>query len=214
MAKTTDRLQWVRVPLQTRSQESLDRILDAAEAMIAEKGFEQTSVAEIAKRANSSVGAFYGRFREKDDLLRCLHDRFIVQAIATTDAVLDPARWEGASILDIMSETVPFLVEVFRERRGLLRAFLVRAGVDPEFARGEPSNRHLAEKLRSLLLARREEIHHASPAVAIDLSLQAILGTLNDLALLGCPDNAGLKLDDPELGPELARMVVRYLGAE
>ncbi|MFO0948510.1 MAG: TetR/AcrR family transcriptional regulator [Planctomycetota bacterium] len=214
MAKTTDRLQWVRVPLQTRSQESLDRILDAAEAMIAEKGFEPTSVAEIAKRANSSVGAFYGRFREKDDLLRCLHDRFIVQAIATTDAVLDPARWEGSSIADIMAETVPFLVDVFRERRGLLRAFLVRSGVDPEFARGEPSNQHLAQKLRALLLARREEIQHPNPALAIDLSLQAILGTLNDLALLGCPDNTGLKLDDPDLGPELARMVVRYMGAE
>ena len=47
-------LQWVRPPQQARSQETLERLLDAAETLIAEKGFEDTPVAEVASRAGSS----------------------------------------------------------------------------------------------------------------------------------------------------------------
>ncbi len=88
-------LRWVRAPQQARSQETLDRILDAAEALVTEKGFEEATVAEVARRAESSVGAFYARFRDKTGLLYALHDRYLEQAMATADLALDPARWAG-----------------------------------------------------------------------------------------------------------------------
>src|SRR4030095_13323410 len=91
-------LRWVRPPQQRRSQQTLDRILDAAEALVAEKGFDDTPVAEIARRAGASVGAFYSRFPAKDALLGALNDRFVAQAVATADAALDPARWQETSI--------------------------------------------------------------------------------------------------------------------
>ena len=62
-------LVWVRPPQQARSQLTLSRILDATEAILAEKSWEDAGVAEIARRAGSSVGAFYSRFRDKDALL-------------------------------------------------------------------------------------------------------------------------------------------------
>ena len=65
-------LRWVRPPQQARSQETLHRILDAAEVLVAEKSFEDASVSEIVRRANSSVGAFYARFEDKDAVLRVL----------------------------------------------------------------------------------------------------------------------------------------------
>ncbi|NNL66054.1 MAG: helix-turn-helix transcriptional regulator, partial [Myxococcales bacterium] len=90
-------LRWVREPRQSRSRETLDRILDAAEALVAEKGFEDATVAEIVRRGGSSVGAFYTRFRDKDGLLYALYERYMEQAILTADDALDPQRWEGAS---------------------------------------------------------------------------------------------------------------------
>lgn len=214
MAKIAQDLHWVRSPQQTRSQESLERILDAAETLIAEKGFEQTTVAEIVRLANSSVGAFYGRFREKDDLLRCLHDRFTEQAIATTDSVLDPKRWNGLSIREILEETIPFLIDVYRERLGLLRAFLIRESVDPEFAKGLPGHRHLATKLRELVLARRAEMSHPAPAQAVEVMLQLICGTLNNLALFQEIDENGLRLDDDGFPEEMIRAASCYLGID
>src|SRR5262245_3182386 len=126
-------LRWVKPPRQARSQQTLDRILDAAEALVSEKGFDDTPVAEIARRAGSSVGAFYSRFADKDALLGALNERFLAEAVATADAALDPARWERASIDEIAAAVVRFLADIHREQRGLLRAFAKRLRVDPEF---------------------------------------------------------------------------------
>ena len=46
-----------------------------AEALIAERGLGGLSIAEVVRRARSSVGSFYGRFGDKDGLLRALHAR-------------------------------------------------------------------------------------------------------------------------------------------
>ena len=46
-----------RPPQQTRSQETLDRILDAAERVLEEKSFTEATLAEIMERAGVTVGA-------------------------------------------------------------------------------------------------------------------------------------------------------------
>ena len=51
-----------RPPRQTRSQATLDRILDAAERVFEEKSFSEATVAEIMSRAGVTVGAFYRRY--------------------------------------------------------------------------------------------------------------------------------------------------------
>ena len=85
-------LRWVRPPRQARSQETLDRILDAAEALVAEKGFGDATVADIARRAESSVGAFYARFKDKEGLLYALYERYFEQANATAARSRIPIR--------------------------------------------------------------------------------------------------------------------------
>jgi AcrR family transcriptional regulator len=105
-------LVWVRPPQQARSQLTLSRILDASETLLAEKSWEDAGVAEIARRAGSSVGAFYSRFRDKDALLVALHERFVEEAFATSVAALEETRWTGASICEIVRELVAFQVRV------------------------------------------------------------------------------------------------------
>ena len=62
-------------PRQTRSLKTAERMLAAAEAILKEGGLSGLSIAEVVRRAESSVGAFYGRFKDKDGLLRALHTR-------------------------------------------------------------------------------------------------------------------------------------------
>jgi len=57
-----DVLRWVRPPQQERTRRSLGLMLDAAEALVVEKGFDESAIAEIARRAGGSVGGFYRRF--------------------------------------------------------------------------------------------------------------------------------------------------------
>src|SRR5262249_43209167 len=179
-------LRWVRPPRQARSQQTLDRILDTAETLISEKGFDDTPVAEIARRAGSSVGSFYSRFPAKGALLGAISERFLAQAIATADAALDPMRWQRASIDEICAAFVRFLIEIHREQRGLLRAFALRARVDPEFqARRERLVEHVGAALSALLFAHRGEIQHADPQRAAAFALTMVFSSLEHTILFG-----------------------------
>jgi AcrR family transcriptional regulator len=207
-------LRWIRPPQQARSQETLERLLDAAEALVGEKGFADTPVAEIARRAESSVGAFYARFPDKDALLHALYERYQEQAIATTDAALDPSRWEGARIAEILAAVVRFLVSLYREQIGLIRAFVVRAHVDPDFhARRERMLGYVNERLSALLLARRDEIAHPDPQKAAAFMLTLVFATLDNVMLFGELRSSALALADDDLAAELTRAYLAYLGA-
>lgn len=213
MARLAEHVQWVRPALQSRSQETLERLLDAAEIVMTEKGFEAAGVAEIAARANSSVGAFYARFKDKEGLLRVVHDRFCEQALVTADEALNPERWPGASIPEIFDEVLPFLVNIYEERRALIKAFIVRAGLDESFLEaGARMHRHISERLRALLLARRDEIEHDDPELAVDFGLRAVMNLLDMNALVGHVHAQEFALAGPALGRELTRVYLGYLG--
>jgi AcrR family transcriptional regulator len=213
-APTPLELRWVRPPQQVRSQETLDRLLDAAEQLVGEKGFGDATIAELVRRAGSSVGAFYARFRDKDGLLYALYERYLEQAIATADAALDPRRWEGASIPEIVHAVVPFLVSVYRERQGLIRAFVLRNHVDPEFrARQERLSHYVNAGLSRLLLARAGEIRHPAPARAATFGLTMTVNTIESAVLFGELRSSALTLSDEELAAELIRAFLAYLGA-
>src|SRR5262249_9156472 len=91
----------LRPPVQARSQATLDRLVRAAEGLLAEKRFDEATVAEIARRADSSVGAFYARFPDKEAFLDHFDERFFQNAREQWNVVLDPARWEGATAAHI-----------------------------------------------------------------------------------------------------------------
>ncbi len=201
-------LVWVRPPQQARSQLTLSRILDAAESILTDKSWEDASVAEIARRAGSSVGAFYARFPDKDTLLAALHQRFIEEAWATAHAALDEGRWTGASICEVVRELVAFQVRENDRRRGQLRAFAARAIHDPRFhARAEQLGKMIEERFTKLVVARRHEILHPIPVVAA-----AFVGRMISAMLLS-------RLLDPKFVPsgisfvdELTHAALAYLG--
>jgi len=214
-ARPTDPgLRWIRPPQQARSQETLDRILDAAEVLIAAKGFDDTPISEIVSRAGSSVGAFYTRFEDKDALIHALYERFLEQAMATSDVALDPDRWAGCGVGEILDSVVRFLVSIYREQQGLLAAFAIRTRTHPEFrARQERLSHYVSEQLCALLLARSEEISHPDPAVAAAFGLTIVFNTIESTILFGEMRSGALSFDDDQLATELVRSYLAYLGA-
>ena len=204
-----------RPPQQTRSRETLDRILDAAERVLDEKSFTEATLAEIMERAGVTVGAFYRRFPDKDALLHLLDERFFREMQARADELLDPNHWQGASISEILSEFARTAVNVYTARRGVARSLFLRARVDPVIqATARQVNARCIDRLRALLLdpGRRAEVTHLDPDRAIALGFMMFFGALRETTVFGevWPEHRQLVGDD--LGHEMGRLYLAYLG--
>lgn len=68
-----------REPRQKRSLDKRARLKSAALALFGEKGYESTSIEEIAGRANLAVGGVYQHFRSKRQLLLALMDELLAR---------------------------------------------------------------------------------------------------------------------------------------
>jgi AcrR family transcriptional regulator len=205
------KLEWVRQPQQQRSQQTLERLLDAAEAIIAEHGVDNASVAEIAKRAESSIGAFYTRFHDKEGLLRCLFVRFGEQAEATADAALDVKRWEGVPLRDALETMMRFMIMVLHERRGLIAAMLARFASDPSLGTlGDRLLDKIAGLLLALIRARGLEGSHRDLEKGVHMAVWMVLSALELRAVYSL--NAKPRHPDADVATELAECCLRYLG--
>lgn len=70
-----------------KMQDRSDSILDAARDAFAETGFENTSVAQIARRAGISDGLLYRYFRNKRDLLNEVLRRFYERTMVDLEEI-------------------------------------------------------------------------------------------------------------------------------
>lgn len=174
-------LHWKRPGQQSRSKKTQEALLDAAEALFFEKGADATSVADVAARAGCSVGAVYHHFRDKRALLYALYDRMSEQYREISRDATDLARWEGASVVDILRGYMEFALAMTRERPGFKLAGLEATHGDPVL------RKHFAELtsetlrgLSDLLLARSSEIGRPEPARAVAFVIDQITAMLRN----------------------------------
>ena len=110
-------------------------------------------------------------------------------------------------------ELVAFLVEIHRERAGILREIVVRAPADARIdKRKERLIAHICDRLQPLLLQRRDEIHHPEPEVAARFAFRVVLGVLKETVLFAGPEAHGVPRSDELLSEELGRVFLAYLG--
>jgi AcrR family transcriptional regulator len=81
-----------RLSREDSREQTTQRLLDAAQKLIAKKGLEAASVENIAAAAGYSRGAFYSNFSSKDDLfiglLRRDHEKFTAELNALRSSAL------------------------------------------------------------------------------------------------------------------------------
>lgn len=109
-----------------KAQETRERILDAALTLFRERGFDRTTMRDVAAEAGMATGAAYYYFRSKEDLVMAFYLR-------TNEAARQPVEELLASTKD-PRKRIRGLIELkfrqFSEHRILMKA-LLRAGIDP-----------------------------------------------------------------------------------
>ena len=165
-------------PRQKRSLEKLGRLKSAGLALFAEKGYEKTSINEIAKRADLAVGGFYLHFRSKRQLLLALMDE-LLERLSRLNLGMD-------STPDVRSGIYALLSRAFSSDfryLGAYRAWQEAALSDPGLAlKQQRIHAWTAARVRALfeylqkLPGARRDIDTPGLARAMDVYFWSLLG--------------------------------------
>lgn len=108
-----------------------DRLIEAAAAVFAEKGYDGAGVQEIARRAGFTTGAIYGRFRGKAELLLAAIEAHTTNEL---EQLFAEHRFQGR-VTDVLTTVGSHLLtDPFDEGQALLLEAFVAARRDPEVA--------------------------------------------------------------------------------
>jgi AcrR family transcriptional regulator len=111
------------------------RILEVTAQLVQEKGYEHTTLQEVARRAGMSNGAIYGNFKNRDELLAAIGPTYWPQ--------VRPQVSPGASVAEIMRAVAEALIAVMpaRARMGVGRLRGLAYGLTNEGLRARASER-------------------------------------------------------------------------
>ncbi|MCH2172573.1 TetR/AcrR family transcriptional regulator [Myxococcota bacterium] len=123
----------IRVPQQARSRRTRERTLEAAADCFEERGFDETTTDEIARRAGISVGSVYAYFRDKRAILLELLHRTIAEIAEIVEAGLAPGAWRDDDPRGSVRELVGRIFHARQHRPGTQRILWERFFKDPEF---------------------------------------------------------------------------------
>src|SRR5690348_13014867 len=120
---------WSLPATQERSRATRARLLEGAESVFAEKGYDGAKISDIAAEAGCSVGAVYFRFKDKDALFFAIAEEFIEESRAGLENIFEPKSNREEIIRNFVTRSA----ENFRKHRGLYRA-IVERGFDHPLA--------------------------------------------------------------------------------
>lgn len=206
----------VSPPLQARSRETYDRILDALESLLATKRFEEITVRELVRRSGSSTGSFYARFPSKETLLPALYERHDRGLHARTANKRGAEGATGETLEETVRAAIRGVVDRYQRRKWFVRAVALHARQHPELITDETRRRRnaLHVEWRARLLRHREEITHPDPETAVAFGLfMTITACREKIAFADAPHAASFDLPAERLVEESTRALLAYLGS-
>ena len=202
-----------RPPQQRRSAATLERIVKAAEELLAEKRFDEATVDEIVARAGSSKGSFYSRFADKEALLAYLGGECIARSKATWAEQLGPEDHADAPLEDVLDEFVGRLLDEYERAGGVMRALFLEARLNPgsEFEQmTDDLDGHIRGALERFIAA-RSDLPHRSSRLAATTTMLMMDSAIREAVFYTNDRGGPLAVKPKDLRRELVRAAGAYL---
>lgn len=167
---------------QKRGQKTYDALIATAFELLEHREFEAITIAELTKAAGYSVGAFYARFRSKDEFFDAMVAHHMAHRSKSRARLFTNVPDE-----DLVNEFISDLVAYYWKRRRFWRAALTRSIRDPDF--WEPIRQHGHEYANMLVtrISKGARRRLTKPEdTSIRFAFQIALGTINN-AIINSP---------------------------
>jgi AcrR family transcriptional regulator len=145
-----------RRPRQARAVERFERILDTAEQVFAEVGFDSATTNSIATQAGTSVGSLYEFFPNKGALAMALADRYTERIGSLYETlIVDEPDMPGP---ELIARVVEALDRFYREHPGAVPLLNGRLTSEELAGAGASLQRAMVVRIEAVIKSRRREL--------------------------------------------------------
>ncbi|MFF9403121.1 MULTISPECIES: TetR/AcrR family transcriptional regulator [unclassified Streptomyces] len=191
-----------RLPVQKRSAERFERLLDACAELLDEVGYTALTTKEVARRAEVPIGTLYQFFSDREGLIGALAARNLETFLERVAARLEREKPEGIS--GIVDVTVDEFVTMRRTITGFGVVDFGAAGQDHTLEPALDNNTAVAERLRAVTATLTGVQGDAELEIAVRVALECADSVLK---LAFRTDSQG----DSQLIAECKRVLNSYL---
>ena len=165
----TDTLRTRRVPSQARSRRTVQRILDATEAIVGESGVDAATTRAVAERAGIAAASLYRFFADRDEIL----DAVLERMLSDLDEHVEQAEqaFTGNTIESFVRLEIEVHVAYYEQHPSYVKLWFGGRVSAPVVEIVRARNRMLARRAREALVA-VELIDPATPEVIFDLLVE------------------------------------------
>ncbi|MEV7795087.1 TetR/AcrR family transcriptional regulator [Streptomyces sp. NPDC087512] len=191
-----------RLPVQKRSAERFERLLDACAELLDEVGYAALTTKEVARRAGVPIGTLYQFFSDREGLISALAARNLEAFLGRVAARLEREAPDGIS--GMVDVTVDEFVAMRRTITGFGVVDFGAAGQDHILEPLRDNNTAVAGRLRSLTASLTGVQDDAELEIAVRVALECADSVLK-LAFRTDPQG------DPQLIAECKQVLNSYL---
>lgn len=202
-ASTSKNASLRRQPKQKRSQQRVERILEAAAEVFAEMGYEAATTHAIASRAKTAIGSLYQFFPDKLAIFHALEERHMEQVTAIHAKIMTP---EMAQVpLEEMIQQIVETFAVYFEHPGP-KVVYIQYFVAPEMFKyfDDSFTQGLIQKFASQLRLRNPALSSLKSQLLAEVCLQCY----NSLLLVALRSD---RTHRKQLYEEVRELLVAYL---
>jgi AcrR family transcriptional regulator len=166
-----------RIPTQERSKQRLERILDAADGVFAELGFDKATMEQIAERAETSIGSVYQFFPNKTALFESLCARYLERAQELFEGLLENIS-PDQSWMELVDLAIDSFWKFHVDLPGF-RAVWAHQNISPQMlAASDVLNQAIADRSESVLATFAPDVPRARRRAATGLVVETISAIL------------------------------------
>lgn len=199
------------------SNKKLDKyniLLESAEQLFADKGFHQTKIKDITDNASLGAGTFYLYFKNKDELLNELMQKYMETIFKKFLDILNSNKAADKKLEDIIRNHVEFMCE----NKGFFKIYIEQAhtsGCLNPLKNKEQLNMKLRFfELVEILIKEGQEENVFSKSINLNILSRSLLGMIgfSVVNLLVIEENKNITSD--EIADNICRIFIKGLKNE
>lgn len=199
------------VPVQqARSEATYQALINAGRTAMEEHRFGEMTIAGLARSAGASVGAFYGRFANRQAYFSAIQETVVAEEEARVNRFLTQLEEADAPVAEFICVIASVWVSIFRRNRGLyLAAFRDSTSLPHVWTPFKRLGWQAAGQVAAKLVPRLESMGKPSTERDIRIAMQFMNGVLVNATI---NDPGPIHLEDEEMVPYLIRLLCTFLG--